>query len=280
VNKDFKGDIAMETYSDLTRAGAWLGAAKLLETQGERIYNLVVEVRHPALATPQSRAIEATVDAFLRSHDAQPVETVAETIFPATEYRLGGLTKVYEYPTTVYPYIRSAPGNNKGTYALRLVQRRCADGTHFNALKTAIDKLRKQLKQPGPQRAVYELDLGLEALELKLYETEDDHRNVRGGQCLSHISLKLGANQELYLTAIYRYQYFIQKALGNFKGLARLQSCIARELGIPVGPLVCHATLAILEDDEVGANWKHSEIRTLVSACEAAAVTQTKIAAA
>lgn len=270
----------METFSESTRAGAWLGAARLLEAQGERIYNLVVEVRQPSLATPQSRAIEATVDVFLRSHDAQPVETVAETIFPAAEYRSGGLAKVYDYPTSVFPYIRSAPGNQKGTYALRLVQRRCADGSHFNALESAIDKLRKQLKRPGAQRAVYEIDLGLEALELKLYETEDDHRNVRGGQCLSHISLKLGANHELYLTAIYRYQYFIQKALGNFKGLARLQNCIARELAIPVGPLVCHATLAILEDNDVGAPWKRSEITALLAACEVAGTTATAVTAA
>ena len=86
----------METYSHPTRSGAWLGAAKLLHRQGERIYNLVVEVLQPALATPQSRAIEARVNEFLRTHDCQPVETVAETIFPATEYRSGGLAKVYD----------------------------------------------------------------------------------------------------------------------------------------------------------------------------------------
>jgi hypothetical protein len=205
---------------------------------------------------------------------------VAETIFPATEYRSGGLPKVYDYANAVFPLIRSASGNSKGTYALRLVQRRCADGTEFNALENAISKLRKELKQAGPKRAVYELDLGLEALELKLYETEDDHGNVRGGQCLSHISLKLGPNRELYLTAMYRYQFFIQKGLGNFKGLARLQSCIARELQIPVGPLVCHATLAILEDKEVGAHWHRSDISELIESCEALASSSAAVAAA
>jgi hypothetical protein len=68
----------METFSDSTRAGAWLGAARLLEAQGERIYNLVVEVRQPALATPRSRAIEATVVSGVNYFDR-----VAPTIMAA-----------------------------------------------------------------------------------------------------------------------------------------------------------------------------------------------------
>jgi hypothetical protein len=143
-----------------------------------------------------------------------------------------------------------------------------SDGKSFNPLETAIEKLRGQLDRSGPQRAIYELDLTVEALELKFYESELDHGNPRGGQCLSHISLKLGENRELYLTALYRYQFFIQKALGNFKGLARLQACIARELGIPIGPLVCHATLAILEDNALGAPWKRADVDDLLQECE------------
>ena len=62
-------------------------------------------------------------------------------------------------------------------------------------------------------------------------------------------ALSWAPSTSFYLTAVYRYQFFIQKALGNFKGLARLQACIAREIGVPkVGPLVCHATLATLEE--------------------------------
>jgi hypothetical protein len=71
------------------------------------------------------------------------------------------------------------------------------------------------------------------------------------------------------LTALYRYQWFVQKALGNLLGLARLQGCIARELNVPVGPLVCHATLAILEDRSVSkVPWKPEELRELIEQCE------------
>lgn len=262
----------METRTHKTRAGAWLEAADLLLAAKKQVYNLIVEVQQPGLATGESRAIEARVDAFLKQHDCQPIQTVADTIFPTTEYLSGGLAKVYEYPTSIYQHIKSIPSNRKGTYALRLVQRQCSNNETLNPLDMAITKLRKQLKASGPMRAVYELDLNMEALELKFYEAELDHDNHRSGQCLSHVSLKLGPDRELYLTALYRYQYFVQKALGNFKGLARLQACIAREVGIPAGPLVCHATLAVLETGKGAGNdgnWGRRPLEHLVRECRA-----------
>lgn len=259
----------METRSDTTRAHAWLQAARLLLDKQARVYNLIVEITQPDLATPQSRAIEARVDTFLQQFECQSTHTVAETIFPAVEYRSGGLDRVFAYATSIFPEIKSITANSKGTYALRLVERKTTDGTLFNPLETVIAKLRRQIAAGHPLKAVYELDLGLEPLELKFYDPDIDHANVRGGQCLSHISLKLGPDRELYLTALYRYQYYMQKALGNFKGLARLQACIAKEVGIPVGPLVCHATLAILEDNNAEAPWNRASLAQLIAECEA-----------
>jgi hypothetical protein len=261
----------MRTFSADARADAWLLAAEALSVANDRLYNVILEIKQPALATPTSRQIEARVDRFLAEHSSQPIHTVAETIFPASEYRLGGMAAVYRYPETVYPLIKNVQANTKGTYALRMTERKCSDGTTFRPLEYAITKLKKQLQKAGPLRAVYEFDLNMEALELKLYDPEIDHKNVRGGQCLSHISLKLGANRELYLTALFRYQYFIQKALGNFLGLARLQDCIARELGIPVGPLVSHATLAVLESTNFDAPWSAEVAKELIDDCRAIA---------
>lgn len=254
-----------------TRAEAWLDAAQKLQASGGTLYNLVVEVEKPDLATPQSRAIEARIDNFLTKYGCQPIHTVAETIFPAEEYRSGGLKKVYEYPETIFPHIQSIEANRKGTYALRLVQRQKGNGAKINPLEILIDKLCKQVAHRGPMRAVYELDLCVDAAELKFYDYEVDFNNYRSGQCLSHVSLKLGPERELYLTAMYRYQYFVQKAVGNFKGLARLQDCIAREVGIPVGPLVCHATLATLESEN---GWNKSGIAGLIADCKTLAASQ------
>ena len=264
----------MKTVYATSRAEAWLKSAQLLFAEHERIYNLIVEIQDPGLETEATKAIEQRMDTFLAEHNCLPVQTVADTIFPAAEYKSGGLKKVFAYPTDVYPHIKGIPANRWGTYALRLTQRTCSDGTTINPLEIAIDKLKAAMKRVknNPPRAVYELDTTLEPLELKFYDVEQDYDNGRGGQCLSHVSLKLGPKHELYLTAVYRYQFFIQKALGNFKGLARLQACVAREIGVPVGPLVCHATLATLEEGsgEGGqTRWGRRALEALVKDCEA-----------
>jgi len=51
--------------------------------------------------------------------------------------------------------------------------------------------------------------------------------------------------------------------------LARLQACIAREVGIPVGPLVCHATLAVLEAGKGSkdGNWGTHRLTRLLKEC-------------
>jgi hypothetical protein len=255
-----------------SRAEAWLASARHLFNENERIYNLIVEVQDPGYESDVTRAIERRVDRFLSEHRCQPVHTVSETIFPATEYKSGGLEKVLNYATEVYPHIRSVNANRWGTYALRLVHRKCSDGSIMRPLEEVINKMKAQLSHRSPQRAIYELDMTMEPLELKFYEAEVDFNNPRGGQCLSHVSLKLGPNRELYLTAMYRYQYFVQKALGNFKGLARLQACIAREVGVEVGPLVCHATLAVLEESDGQGDqavWRRHALEELVKDCEA-----------
>ena len=259
----------MFARSEVTRAEAWLIAAEAMQKAHDRLYNVVLEIQKPGLATPLSRAIENEVDGFLRKHEVQPTHSVAETIFPAVEYRQGGIGAVYNYPETIYQFIKSE--SKWGNYAFRLTQRKCSDGSKIIPLELAINKLKRQLSTSAPKRAAYELDLGLEPLELKLYEAEKDYGTTLGGQCLSHISLKLGPNRELYMTAVYRYQYYVLKAIGNLLGLARLQAAIAREVGIETGPLVCHATMAILEDRQLDNNvsWSRADVTQLVATCRA-----------
>lgn len=261
----------MITAGGRTRAEAWLDAVLKMDPKvdGGRLYNLVVEIQQPAAVTARSREIERLVDEALRRSGQQPIITVAETIFPMTEYKKGGLEQVYKYPKTIFPRIKSAPGNSKGTYALRLVERRCTDGEPFNPLKTMVEKLRKNIARTSTQRAFYELDATLETSELKFYEAEVDKNNPIGGQCLSHLSFKLGpGKKDLYLTALYRSQYFIEKALGNFRGLAGLQLAVAKELNLQVGPLVVHATYAQLDAPAAGGD---KGLKALLEACQATA---------
>jgi hypothetical protein len=260
----------MKLISRETRAQAWLDAANALCAADTRIYNLILEITSPASSTRSCELIERTVDQFLRANDCQPLNTVAETIFPGAEYRQRGIEGVYEYPDSIYPSIKSA--SPWGNYALRLTRRETADELRtLNPLQLLIEKGKRQLATGAPKYASYELDLNLNEAELALYNAEFDHHRVIGGQCLSHISVKLGPRPEysVYLTAVYRYQYFAQKALGNLLGLARLQACIAREWGVPIGPLVCHATLGVLEDKRMEGklSWSHKDLEAMLNHC-------------
>lgn len=258
----------MKTAKGQTRAQAWLDTLTKLDPRvdGGRVHNLITEIEEPKLATPQSREIEAIVDEALRASDNQPLITVAETIFPMTEYKRHGIQGVYDYSKTIWPHIKKLSANRKGTYALRLVERQCANGEPLNPLEYMIDKMKKQLAGSGARRGIYEMDMLMEPGELKFYEPESDKGNHRGGQCLSHLSFKLGPDHELYLTAMYRYQYMLQKGLGNYRGLANLQAVVARELNLEVGPLVVHATLAYLDLDTIGGRGNYDQ---LVERCQA-----------
>ena len=75
-------------------AGVWLQAVQhLLTCQDWEDYNVVLEVGCPMR---RDRRIEDAMDVFLRTAGEQPLVTVAETIFPAAEYRRRGSAGVYE----------------------------------------------------------------------------------------------------------------------------------------------------------------------------------------
>ena len=86
---------------------------------------------------------------------------------------------------------------------------------------------------------------------------------------MSHISLKVEPTNEerprVHLTAVYRSQYFVDKALGNLLGLSNLLFFVCRQASLKPGTLVCHATYAQLDAQP----WKLREVRALLDECEA-----------
>jgi hypothetical protein len=251
-----------------TRVEAWLDAVEKINPRkdGGREYNVVVEVEQPSFATTKSRQAEKLVNDALIAREKQPLITVADTIFPMTEYVQGGMPQVYQYPEAIFENIKSAAGNGWGSYALRLTKRPSKNGpAFFNPLEAMIDKMRVQLKGQR-KRCFYELDTTMPVAELKLYEADDDKKKTVGTQCLSHLSFKFGKEDSLYLTAMYRSQHFMEKALGNYRGLAGLQAAVAKELSLTPGPLVVHATYACYDVAAVGGL---QAALKLVKACRA-----------
>ena len=65
---------------------------------------------------------------------------------------------------------------------------------------------------------------------------------------------------------MYRSHYYMNRAYGNLLGLARLQSFVAEQAELVLGPLVCHSTMAVLEHGrQVG--WLKGDVTPLLSRC-------------
>ena len=243
---------------------AWLRAVEYLSSNHDAAYNLVLAVRRPEVLTPADFAIHDVVDGFLRRHGRPPLATIAGTIFPANLYLHGGAEELYTYPQ-VYPRIPS----HWGTYAIRLMRKstyRRGDGqAEINPLRIVVEKMKKQLAG-GRMRAVYEANLveDTDYLELPIYDAERDARGTRSQPCLSHLSFKLLPRDRVMLTALYRYHYYIEKALGNLLGLSQLLYFVAEETGLEVGSLVCHSTYAVLDTE---GGWRIGDVRHLIADC-------------
>ena len=223
-----------------TRLDAWMTAADYLLKRNP-VLNLIL-----AIGSPTTGGSNPTIDKFLTGEGQSPMHTVAETIFPGCEYHRRGLRGVFDfYPETVYPAIKKHPQIRWGTYAYRLVRRRVAGGKDINPLKQMIDKMQSEIATPGPKKSCYELGVAVGEYDLPLYSPAGDGTRRMGGPCLSHLSFKL-FEDAVHLTAFYRSHDYRHKVPGNLLGLARLQCCVAREIGRDIGSLTVHSSYAYL----------------------------------
>ncbi len=187
-------------------------------------------VERPLIVRPSDAAIQQHVNRFLEAHEKEPLATVATTIFPGSEYIHGGASEVYHDFTSVLPKIR---GRWDG-YAARMLSPSIArhDGSKVSPLERIIEKMKRQAQRPGPMRSVYDISLDDPddpITDVAIYHADQDAGAIHP-PCLMHLSFKLVSNR-VYLTALYRTHFFIEKVLGNLIGLAQLQSFVADQIG-------------------------------------------------
>ncbi len=234
-------------------SAAWLQAVAYLKKQpGKKCYNLAYVVTRPEALTLEDKAVIALFDAFARSAGRHPVTTIANTIFPSACYRVGGASRVYEdYEREIYPRVKTQWGN----YVDRMIRRRDIKGRPLldrqnrviNPLKALVDKLKQRASSRRGTTTHYELPVSDEAFEISTYDPVRDARYQRGGPCLSHLSFKVDQNGAVRLTAFYRSHFYLERALGNLVGLARLLGFVGKEAGCATGPLTVIASEACLE---------------------------------
>lgn len=229
---------------------AWLSAIRHLCEHGGTAVNLFVAAEQGS----EDPRIRRCLDIFLQEKrvkrkDVLPVQTVANTIFPASLYRVADSS---EQLFTMHDKVRKVRERlkDKEEYFDRLVAWP-ASGQPVNQLREVI----RRLKTVAHLSSAYELAVSVpevlneeeeqETFDLRIYAPKHDRR-IMGFPCLSHISLTL-KDSKLHLTALYRNQHFIRKAYGNYLGLAGLAAFLAEHAGVAVGELAIVATHADLE---------------------------------
>lgn len=236
-----------ELFAATTRLEAWLKATEHLLGSGSQL-NLILSVASPGSDGPVARAANSRLNQFYAVEEQPPLHTIAETIFPGWAYRRRGLRGVYEFYPAEYDVLRKGDPRRWGTYAYRLLRRTTGDGSVVNPLDVMIKKMRSEVRggRGGTKAACYEIGVTEGEYDAPLYNTVDDQNRRLGLPCLSHLSFKLYKGS-VHLTAMYRSHDYRYKVPGNLLGLARLQACVSKEVGVAIGSLVVHSTYAWVE---------------------------------
>ena len=258
----------MHAFEVKTCSDGWYAAARFLSERADwRAYNLILNVNEPGTMGGLDHVRIERLDKLLQRGERSSVCTVANTIFPMALYQNHGNAGVYERYNKLWPSLSKLPQNRRGTYARRILYRKGPDGKVISPLKLVVERLKNAVGQSNPKRAAYEMGVVDPFADLPVCDPALD-KSIMGFPCLSHLSFKIDDGGALMLTAIYRSQYYISRALGNLVGLAWLQHFVAAETGIPTGSLVCIATMAVLDtlkSEDGGAGWTRDEVRQLVA---------------
>ncbi|MBM3472938.1 MAG: hypothetical protein FJX75_06715 [Armatimonadetes bacterium] len=231
---------------------AWVEALRhLLQQPRGEARNLVVHIREPQTRDDVTRA---AVDEFLAGYGLLPLRHVAYTIFPATLWRRAHgdperLFTAYNRPGGVFERLRARERAQRrsrwGTYFRRMTRWE-GGGQPANQLADLVGMLRDR-------EAVHKA-----ALTVSIVQPQDARR-TRGAPCLNYVAIQLdhgSPRRSLSLLAVYRSHNFVQRALGNYMGLADLQAFLCECSGYVPGAMACVSSYATVgQDTDRGRGW-------------------------
>lgn len=268
---------------------AWvLGLERVVAAPDGRLVHLVSTVTEPGAEIAPVREV---LEASLQAAGKHSVDTVAETIFPSSLYSDPGFDWMPGMPAekqaeldaaaaTLYssycdmlPLLLTAGGNNRGTYFGRMVSwpGKAAGGP--NQLADRVKALRSEHRAGNQRNNTLDMDIAADSEHslrgVQIYAATDRRR--RGFPCLTHVDLTLHDGR-LHCLAVYRHQYFIEKAYGNMLGLSAMLQFLCQQSGYAMGELVVHATMADAQRREFpGVARLAAEARSALEATRAAA---------
>jgi thymidylate synthase len=225
---------------------AWLRLVqRMYDSNVNKAVHVLLRIADPVANDPVvEAAAQALIDDWNERHQGNrqmyDVLTTRNTIFPASwASRHPEPADLAQYYRERYPRLRAHDYNNRyGTYFGRLVAypRSTKHGDTADQLSALVDKLRQELKTRGPKSSRYEVNIFSECWDT----------NTMSFPCLAHLSFHLH-DGAVHQQAIYRNEYLVGRAYGNYLGLAQLQRYIADACGLDVGEFL--VTIGHLELD-------------------------------
>ena len=205
--------------------------------------HVVTRIANPTVEDPRIREL---VDGMLDTLTCRPVETVANTIFPAA---MAAQTPDPEeladrYQKALPTIKRLDRANRRGTYFDRLSHYPAPDGTFRNQISEIIRRIGvERASNGGPKTARYEVGLVPFTVDVPVQEPTRD-TSTMDFPCLSFLSFQLDHGEVLHVVAHYRSHYMIERAYGNYLALGRLLAYVCERAGIAHGSMTVVAGYA------------------------------------
>lgn len=187
--------------------------------------------------------------------------TVANTIFPASLWTPDGpRERLYERFRKIYSTLHRQKGNQRGTYFHRLVDYPDAP-EGGNQLECIIKMFRGGVGRRSAFQAA-----------ITWPKTDMVASRLLGFPCLQQIAFTPNRKQgTLAVTGFYGMQYMVERAYGNYLGLARLGNFMAAGMGLQLERMTCIAAVGKIES-EVGAGQARKLVRNATEAARLAGV--------
>lgn len=173
------------------------------------------------------------LDTHLKKNNCGSVQTVSETIFPQTLYKMYKYNRfaLYDGYREILPRLKKidASSNGRGTYFERLIA--------FDNGKTKINQLEIILSALGGEKRVRR-----SKAQASIFDPTKDHLNrpYQRFPCLQHVTFYISKEGGLVVNSFYAIQYIYERAYGNWLGLINLGKFIAHELGIGLERFNCY----------------------------------------
>jgi len=214
---------------DRNLSGTWSAVLEhIVKHSGKEINPLLISITDFS----EDQEIRYLLDEDMIAQKMPSIETVSETIFPLSLYRVCKRDKdaLYAQYMRQYPRIQALDrGNKKGTYFQRLIAYK-----HAGGVVNQLDNVITSILDPDNNRR--------SKLQASIFDPGQDHTEgpYQKFPCLQHVTFYKSELGGLVLNGFYAVQFFYRRAYGNWLGLIELGKFVAENTGLEFERLNCY----------------------------------------